>query len=217
MKSLALVLHIAGYAIPAILHSIGIILLYKSKGELPNQRLVTLNLAVSEMLYCWLSVIHYAIVLQSSLTTSKYYQAIYVFFHTTLFATIRFTMFHIIIDRYFDIRLNLKYLVYLNKKILIRIIIFQWVLAIFITLLSIALLYYKVVSPYTFRYATIIVTLCIDIIIIITAFSTFTYLFIKVKSALYGTTQQGGRTKSPMVWIKLRIPISMALTYVHKK
>ena len=49
------------YSLVVIIHGVGLFLLYKAKKSLPNQRLLTINLAISEMLFCCAAIPYYAV------------------------------------------------------------------------------------------------------------------------------------------------------------
>ena len=186
---------IAGYALPIFLHSIGIILLYKAKRQPPNQRILTMALAVAEMLFCLRALIHNTMWLVGLASTWEYH-LVYIFFKTLLMGTTRFTILHIIIDRFLDIWLNLKYSLYINMTKLKIIIICQWILGLILAIMSLLLVLSNAISLQSFLQRAIIAKSCLDIVIIIAALLTFIYLFIKVKSVLHReNSQQRGQGK----------------------
>ena len=122
--SLVSVLFIAGHSLPTALHMVGILLLYKIKGGVRNQRVITLNLAIAEMLFCLVNVIILIISLMNMSLSSRYIVNLYCLFGP-LFCVIRFAILHIIIDRFLYIWLNIKYPIYLSSRNLKIIIISQ--------------------------------------------------------------------------------------------
>ena len=203
------ILPISGYSLPTILHGVGIILLYKAKGvELPNQRIITLNLSIAEFFYCLSRVVQYTTLL-AQVSTPLIYALLYCF-SGILLCAIRFAVLHIIIDRFLDIWLNIRYSVYITKKTLVKAIIFQWVLGLLLAAALVSLLTFKLISQDKAKF----VRLSVDIIIIIAALSTFTYIFAKVKRAIYGHTLNRKRNRSPRVWFKLKIPLLMVSTFI---
>ena len=101
---------ISGYALAVAMHAIGLVLLFKSRGDLPNQRLITINLAASEMMMCLWAVIVYGRALCSIQMSDAFFYAS-LFGQFTLYTNIRFVMLHMIIDRFLYIWLNLEYLI----------------------------------------------------------------------------------------------------------
>ena len=203
------VLTIAGYSLPVILHGIGIVLLYKARGQLPNQRMVTLNLAVAEFLYCVSRIIYHATFLSGTPTKLTY--VLQYCFISLFFCVIRFAMLHIIIDRFLDVWLNIKYQIYVNKKTLTKIIILVWIAGFVVGVGFILLEGFNVIS----RLPIMITRLSVDFIIIVSAVSTFIYLFVKVQNVINGlSTQQQRKNRLQMVWLRFKIPIMMVLTLI---
>ena len=199
---------IGGYSIAACLHAVGTVLLYLSKGELPNQRLVTMNLAIAEMLFCLLVVIYHIVDSMRLLQTPAYIISMH-YFILSLFCSIRFAILHIIVDRFLNIWLHLKYPLYFNRKTLIKTIILEWILSLFVAFVVVLLLNFRV------KYTSIFARLFLDLMIIIVALATFVYLFVKVKEAIYGNLpQQNRQYRSSQVWFKLKIPVLMVATYI---
>ena len=132
------VLPIVGYSLPTALHGVGIVLLYKAKGKLLNQKMITLNLAVAELLYCLSRAIIYTLYMAEKLTTLPF--SILTCFSYIFFLAIRFAILHIIIDRFLDIWLNLQYERYMNKNTLIKAIIIQWIVG-FLVAAAVIILY----------------------------------------------------------------------------
>ena len=200
---------VVGCSMPTVLHGLGIVLLYKTKGDLPNQRVITLNLAVAEFLYCFSRIIIYTVTPAVLLTKST--NAALHCLAGVFLCVIRFAILHVIIDRFLDIWLNLQYERYMNKNTLIKAIIIQWIVGFLVAAAVIILYKFKVINHDTIK----LIRLSTDIIIIIAAFSTFAYLFSKVKSVLYGhNSQQHKQNKSTKVWLKLKIPLLMVSTFI---
>ena len=210
---------IAGYSLPAFLHGVGIILLYKAKGILPNQRIITINLAVAEMLYCLLLVIHHVLLLtrielSMNSKTIMYYQFVVRALNHFFYYTIRFAMFHIIIDRFLYIWLNIKYPLCINKRTLIKCIICQWTLGGFMSGISHLLVRLRINIKHI-KYILSYVKIAMDAIIFITALATVLYLFKTVKRASRGyVIQDRGQIRTSRIWVRLKIPLLMVGTFV---
>ena len=209
--SVSEILRVVGYTIPFLLHSLGINLLYKARGaELPNQRLLTLNLAVAESFYCLSgAVLNTKLLVEVSKSSTSYIVLNY--FRAMFFLGIRFAMLHIIVDRFLEVWLNIKYAIYIHNGTLIKSICTLWILVILVSVAVGLFETYKLTN----REKIHVVRLVIDIIILIAAGLTFTYLFIKVKSAVKGhaTQQKRYQNRPPRIWFKLKIPILMVATF----
>ena len=200
----------AGFSIPTVLHIIGIFLLYKAKGELKNQRIITLNLAIAEVLICLLNVIILITSHLKTLLTSRYIVILHCLY-ASLFLTIRFAMLHIIIDRFLDIWLNIKYPIYMSSKNLRRIILGQWFLGFISSITTMLLTNYNIIN----KNAAGICRFYLDIIIMIAAILTFIYLLVTVKNIVHDNATHGReQNRTPNVWFKLKIPMLMVATFL---
>ena len=206
---------IVGYTLLAVLHGVGIVLLYKAKRDLPNQRVITLNLAVAEFLFCVSRAILYILVLIGLQKILPY--VILNFPSFIFFLAIRFAIFHIIVDRFLNIWLNIKYPILINTKSLIKAIICQWILSSFLSAVLGSAMMLQAISSKILKFTR----LAIDIIIVVAAGLTFVYLFMRVKNVVYGQTtvqRQQNRSRpsrpSRRIWLNLKIPILMVSTYM---
>ena len=98
------------YVPPVVLHAFGLLLLYRAKGDLPNQRITTMNLATAEMFNCILRVVINSILKSGissigTMTDNYYYNLVDIF----IFASIKLILIHIIVDRFLYVWLNIKY------------------------------------------------------------------------------------------------------------
>ena len=205
---MGLEIKISGYCLVAALHIVGLVLLHKAKLQIQNQKIILMNLSVSEMLFCLFESFYFLNELVWSSETLKY---VIVGITSISFLNVRFAMFHFIIDRFLDIWLNLKYPLYFSKKILTIIIITQWILSFILVVVMITLLNFKVIGWYTVQ----IVRLSMDIIIVIAALITFPYLFVKVKNAIHlNVGQERKQNRIFIALLKLKVPMLMVITYI---
>ena len=207
---------VSGYTLVTTFHALGFFLLYKTKGELPNQRIITMNLALVEMLYC-LSQISFIVF---DWTNAHFFirGIIYgqVFLEVFIFCTIRLIILHLIIDRFLDVWLNLKYPVYINKKSLLITIAVLWFIGISLGL-TLALYAHLDIKKLANCFRIIkVLHLALDITIIVTSLATHIYFFTKVKRITQGTSNQRRRRSSSSIniWFKLKIPSLMVLTFI---
>ena len=203
---------IASHSLPAALHMVGIALLYKSRGELPNQRTITLNLAVAEMLFCLLNVINSSVYLAASpvRVTLPYHattQCLFAFLH----CEIRVAMLHIIIDRFLCIWWNIKYPIYMSKRKLRIMIVFQWIGSFVFTVPIMLLTVFNASGQGSAGTASFY----FDLVILIVAVLNFLYIFFKVKGIVHENSSQGReQNKTPSVWFKVKVPMFMVITFI---
>ena len=103
---------IAMYSSVAIIHLIGILLLCKAKHSLPNQRLLTMNLAIAEMVTCLITAVFYAVLPSYDQIEYK----VVLLFLAIAFVEVRLTMLHIIFDRFLEIYTNNRYPVIMTHR-----------------------------------------------------------------------------------------------------
>ena len=210
---------IAGYALALVLHSVGFTLLYKSNRTLPNQRIVTMNLAAAEMMHCFWQILQQIMILTQFLSWVIKVGAIealfiIMFLNQFFYINIGLIFILIIVDRFLYIWLNIKYTVYITKTKLAIAISFQWLVAAFIALTPVLLFRYKLITGNAYINKVLTIELVLDIFIVSTALLTFTYLFLKVKSFTQQTTSQQGTLTVLNVWTKLKIPGLMVITFI---
>ena len=203
------ILKIVGYGVPFILHSVGFVLLYKAKEELlPNQRLITMNLAVTETLYCMGQVLFHTLEVADLLPTVV--NIILEFFLASCFCAIRFAVLHIIVDRFLDIWLNIKYPIYVNKKKILIAIGMQWIFGFCFGLIESLIWHFEDID------ITLLKDVLLDVIVIVTAFVTNIYFFRTIMSMIQPTLSNttDGRPDKRRVLLKLKIPCLMVLTFI---
>ena len=169
--------YIASYSTVAILHFLGFLLLCKSKHDLPNQRLLTKNLALVELLFCMNMVTFYSVEISvhSTLTT----KCLFVFFTALFFIEIRLTMLHIIFDRFLEIFTNIKYPLYMNHKKIMSLLAMHWFgSAVYAIISSVVRLLGIFQGQWPVQ---IFFCLILDIIILISAITTYLYFYTKVQ------------------------------------
>ena len=116
-------IYLVVYAAVAMLHFVGLMLLFKAENEISNQTILTKNLAVVEMLFCVnLVVIHSIMPSVKDASFLKYFSAIYLLFYTE----IRFSMLHMIFDRFLEIYMNIKYPLYMSLKKVLLLVVVHW-------------------------------------------------------------------------------------------
>ena len=177
LRTIFIYVNITGFSVVALSHLVGLCLLCRAKNGLENQKAITMNLAVSELLNSLYQVFINAKMLTGRLNMVwTYIDACFAIF---LLLNNRFVMVHMITDRFLDIYLNLKYQLIFTKgklqMVMFGIWIFSAVVGVTVTLVGI----YKTgffalegVISYTF--------FALDILITILATSTFIYFHYKI-------------------------------------
>ena len=163
------------------MHIVGLWLLHGARFVLQNQRLITINLAIAEVLY-GLYGIFYALM---EICRVKYEKWILAdgCLDQLIGTTMKLIMLHIILDRFLDISLNIKYNIYLNETRLIQIMCILWALS-----FASMIVFLVVVYEHDFEqllddisYASYF-RLTLDIIIIICAVSTYVYFYVTIQN-----------------------------------
>lgn len=207
-------LSIAGHTLPLFLHSVGFILLYKAKRTLPNQRIVTMDLAAAEVLYCLWQIVQYIIYL-TKFKASFEGLFMFIFLHQFVYLNIALIYIIIIADRFLYIWLNIKYTVYITKKKLSSAMGIQWFIAALIALIPVLLFRNGMIDSNHYINTILAIELVLDISIITIFFLTFIYFFLKVKNATkQSTSQQRGNRGVISFWTKLKIPCLMVVTFI---
>ena len=163
------------YSLVAIIHLIGLLLLYKAKKELPNQRLLVMNLATAEMFNCMAIFGVNVIRLVKHGPINVFVPIVFTFF----FTEIRFTMLHIIFDRFLEIYTNIKYPLIMSSKTITGLVVGHWTLSVLFAIIRISLQVLK--GTRTARKFSNLSFLTLDIIILISFLITYSYFFLKIK------------------------------------
>ena len=174
-KMLQNIIFTAIYSLVGTIHLIGLLLLYKAKNCLPNQRLLTMNLAIAEMVICWGSVAQFNL-------TPVHDQIgfiIYYAFGIMFLIEIRLTMLHIIFDRFLEIYMNIKYPLIMTHRNITVLVGAHWTLSVIWTIIEFTL---NVVSGHMIsRMFAFFSCLILDIIILISFLVTYSYFYSRVK------------------------------------
>ena len=205
--------YIGGFSVTGLLHLLGLCLLLRAKDGLENQRIITINLAVTEMLNSF-----YQVVVSVKLLTGLDRKWLYadMFLAGTLFTMNRMVMLHLILDRCLDIYLNLKYSFYFTKSRLKWISVSLWIFSGSIAL-TLALVVYsgvdfakiELIIGYTFFAMDILITLC--------GILTYIYLFSKISQITEcerRTSVTANNQRVKITQARFTIPCLMVATYI---
>ena len=218
MKKIYAKIFLIGYAVASVAHALGLFLLYKAKADLPNQRIVTMNLAAAEMMLCLWTVCAYAVkLILGVFFPDKTLHYMTCFFEIFLYTNIRFVLIHIIIDRFLYVWLHLKYSIYINKRSLPKIIVCYWLGSSLLGVLFTLLVRFQVIDMHMYFHAFLNLILALDVLIVTLAIITYVYLFSKVRKLSRSPSARSRKVtvnEVAGVWRKLKIPTLMVLSFV---
>ena len=201
-------------ALTCIVHIIGLVVLIRVKSPNANQKFIVINLAFTEMLFCLNQVIHFAwkgLAETANFKRTKATMTLRLFFFTTN----KVVMLCLILDRFFDILLNLKYALYFTKKKIVTVMVVAWTTcAIYsVTVGVLDSLRNPLEFPKLHKNVNIYVSLVLDALIVICATTTYLYFYLKVKAILRkrhcNSTNQAQSSS-----FKFTIPFLLVATYV---
>ena len=191
----------------AILHMIGVVLLWLLKSEL-NQILILINLAVAEMmLYLNLATL--------SIFTAS--QIPYMSLTMLFFLAIRMLMVILVGDRFVEIFLNIKYPMIITRERVSRLIILIWITS------SVYGLSFGLFTVFgdtksgmnTSFYIHNYITVTIDAVFTICAIITYSYFYMKIrKIAIKDHSQRPNRTLKCGRNFNYKIPFLIVATYL---
>ena len=206
-----------GYLLGAILHFSGLFLLCKSKNDHPNQKILIINLAVVEMLYCLSMVINISVRLSRHVNT-KILEIISEEFLSTLFLLeIRLTMLHIIFDRFLEIFTNIKYSLYMNRKAILKIISMHWIISFVNAIISCILQHLPRESGYKRLLFTFSMCLVLDVMILVSSITTYIYFYAivrKIRGLEASSAGQPEESRLDLLRKKFKLPCYIVITYI---
>ena len=172
---------IAGYILAFLIHFIGLLLLRKVKFHPTNQRILMIHLALTELSTNLFQTVVYVLLMLGRCERDSVCDFVDHFFYTLVFGTSKLIMIYIICDRLLDIRLHLKYSIYFTEQKVKRISLALWLFCCVFasTVVLVRILYNEA--------AQLLGTICfsfyvaLDVIIVISALVTYSFLYIKVR------------------------------------
>ena len=208
-------LRLTGAIAAAFLHTFGFCLIYTTKSDLPNQRLITLDLSLTEMIISWKMVIKVVLLLTKNKLFIKESDAWYVdaFLDIALYTSIRLVVLHIIIDRFIDIKLNIKYPIYITEKRLKFIVLSMWIVSIISAVIWTVTKKLQILELSTWIICISAVIVVADTLIVILSIVTYTYFFSRVTKFTQNHDQQNS-TRTSLIIRKFKIPCLMVLTFI---
>ena len=206
-------LRLIGYSSVCCFHSLGLYLLLKTKSDLPNQKLITTNLAVSEIL---VSAFKFSVDIVEFLgIKSETWSYCIVFFNIVFFTGFRLIVLHIVLDRFMDIYLNIMYPIYFKARTLKIIALSCWVLCLILALIGMLLIKFKIKTNTTRGPISSMILVTMDIGITFAATATYLYFYKKVRRISSSTAKVAPlKTRRRKISSKFKVPGLMVLSYI---
>ena len=206
--------HTCTASLTCLVHIVGLLVLIRVKTPNANQKVIIINLAFTEMLFCLNRVINLAwknIMGGRNVNRVKAIMTVRLFFFTANKAV----MLYLILDRFLDIFLHLKYALYFTKKKIVVILAIAWTIcAIYsISLGVVDSLLYPLNYPKLHRKFNIPVSLVLDGLIVVSATITYLYFYFKVK-AIHKTERGSSENQGQSSSFKFKIPFLLVTTYI---
>ena len=184
---------ITGYAIVAVWHICGLVLLYRIKFRPANQRTILLHLAFSELGVALTLTIVYLFLLPGKCNDDCYIADVFLF---SFFAVgNKMVMLYLIFDRVIEIKLNIKYPLYFSNNCVKKILMTMWIFTggYSLTLALLIKLYLTnqdQTSRKTVKRVMTSVLILQDIMIIFSALITYAILYKKVRNMIFKENSQ---------------------------
>ena len=201
--------YIVLYSVLAIVHLAGLLLLHKSKTEVPNQRILTINLAAVELLLCGGTVS--TLIVWFSVDNVMILQCLDAFFTNTFFIEMKMAVLHIIFDRFLEIFINIKYPLYMTRKKMLQLLAMHWIFSFVYSIISLVLVAAE--KPFASFQFTYLLFLILDIMILISSITTYMYFYTKVHNIRRRESQS--KENGPNIFTKkFKVPCYIVLTYI---
>ena len=210
-----LLVNITGYTLCGITHCIGLLLLYRIRSPLENQRLIILNLAAAYVLISALQVKIHAQQL-SGYPGNHIHNAVTLFFRIFMATIYILLMMYIVVDRVLDIFLHLKYPIYFAHHRVIIILAALWIFSLSLAVLLVIL------GEFVFTMKHILLVcfylfFSTDILFLFVAVAAYVYLYRAVKRTIRRTYSRSSRAskdgKDGFTSPKFLVPCLLVATY----
>ena len=200
------------------LHVLGLLIFIRIRSSDSNQKLIIINLAVTELIFCINQIIYYGgkrMFQQPSVLLVKVTMPLRLF----AFTTNKLIMIHLIFDRFAEIFLNLKYVLYFTKKRVMQTLFLIWLFSgMYAFILGIV---GHMKTPHSIPNIHSVVnnhlSMALDLIITISALATFSYFYTRVikvvkRNQVHGDDNPHIKQKHPS--LKFIIPLFMVASYL---
>lgn len=187
------IIRIACPIIPMIIHLFGIYLLWNHNADITrNQKVLLLNLSISELIVCSLTLSEAVATILKGYKISEVIHLLYLSF---IFSYI-LNMFALAIDRFAQVYLNIKYPLYWSKKKTIYLMAAIWISCVIVAFILLTYFFTEsgqVVEEIDYIFDTYIYT-TVSVSFLLTATFTYAYIVRKLlkKEALYSHQMASG-------------------------
>ena len=172
-----------GYLVGGFLHLLGLVLLCKVRMSLQNQQVILTNIAIIEMLFGFLNGTLECVSQFFPQRLCRAFQLVHLCLVSFLLTIYHLVMLHLILDRFCDIWFHLRYPLMFTKQRLKVVLASLWLVSAIFALTTVLISYCQNDHFQALRY----MMYCqgtLDIMIVIGAIATYTYLFCKVKTII---------------------------------
>ena len=173
--------------ITSSIHLVGIALLCKTQSDLQNQTIIMINLSLTEMLFCinlCIPFIGKIALDEEEWDELKYLKSFNLGIDMSTFIVNKMVMLYLIIDRFLDIKLHMKYPLYFTKTRVTRILCLFWLLGAVYGGTQGTLFQQKIIPSKVAWRNHNFVSMSLDIVITVVTISTYAYFLYKVRSML---------------------------------
>ena len=176
-----------------LLHVIGIILLFRIRNDFFNQITIMINLAVTETLYCInLSTVFICkiIMTEEKWDTMIHLKTFTLMFEMSTFTVNKLVVLYLILDRFLDIKLHMRYPLYFRRSTVISTLSLLWTFGAFYAFIQGALYNRKIIEARKAWRTHDFVSMTLDTIIILSAIITYSFFFYKTRTMLKNDNSQ---------------------------
>ena len=181
---------VAGYIFAALIHIVGLLLLYKTKFEPVNQRTIMINLACSELAINLLLAIVHTVVTKGLCKPESICPYFALFIYVFFVSANKLIMLCLIFDRMLDVYLHLKYPIYFSNNRVKRILMSLWLFSGAFSLTHVLMRIFKIALPTRRKILNVFLN-GLNSIIVITVLMTYGFLYSKVRRFLAIDRRQG--------------------------
>ena len=206
--------------ITCLLHMVGIILLFRMRNEFFNQITIMINLALTETMFCLNLCIEFLckiIMNREDWVTLIYLKTFLLTLDMLTFTVNKFVVLYLIIDRFLDIKLHMRYFLYFKQSTVTNTLILMWITGTLYAFIQGALFNRKITGENKAWSTHGFVCMTLDIIITLTTLPTYGYFFYKTRTMVKNDNSQRepGRRKSLNKHLfKFAVPFLILATYL---
>ena len=170
---------IAGYGLVALIHMVGLVLILKGKFHPANQRLMIINLALTEFCFNVHQVIVYTFLMAG--LCDVICEWVDYFLYLLFAGANKLIMIYLICDRLLDVQLHLRYPIYFTEKRVKKILLALWIFCGIYAPALIIFDYFKIGNSLFRKTIEMFFFIGSDIIIVVSALVTYSFLYAKVR------------------------------------